>query len=291
MLNSMHEPTRPETRARSLLVAVPVTLTALLGVAIAQRLDRLDSALVFVGIPCLLALGLGLLPTKRSWGSIFQFITVVLLLASALLQEGALCVLMAAPLVYGVAALAWFAARTSKDGERLHALALLPLLLLMSEGIAPDWRIAPEATARAERAVGATCADFERALDRGPRISSDDRGTLLSWARYPTPISVTGTGVHAGDEWVWTMPGGDIHAGVVSEAVGLLRFEVTGDNSGVTRWVTLRSATLSWSQQAQGCRAIVTIDYQRHLDPALWFGPITAAFMNAGADALLASLD
>lgn len=35
----------------------------------------------------------------------------------------------------------------------------------------------------------------------------------------------------------------------------------------------------------------MTVDYTRHLDPSLWFGPITDTFMQAGASAFLASLD
>ncbi len=55
--------------------------------------------------------------------------------------------------------------------------------------------------------------------------------------------------------------------------------------------MTVRAGRLSWREGDDGCHASVRIEYVRHLDPALWFGPVSALFMDAGASAFLAGLD
>ncbi len=57
------------------------------------------------------------------------------------------------------------------------------------------------------------------------------------------------------------------------------------------KWAAVRGGSLTWAEGPDGCRATLTIDYERRLDPALWFGPVTDAFMDAGAAAFLAGLD
>ena len=79
-----------------LLAAVPVALAA---TALAAAIGRLDTALFFVGVPVLLAVVVGTMRTGDSGAQLFQVVTVTLLLVSAFLHEGALCVLIVSPLV------------------------------------------------------------------------------------------------------------------------------------------------------------------------------------------------
>ncbi|MGL5910283.1 MAG: hypothetical protein ACRCZP_09795, partial [Phycicoccus sp.] len=235
------------------------------------------------------------------WGTMFQVVTVVLLLASALLREAAVCVLLAAPLVYGVAALAYAAATAMRPGR--GALALGPLLaMVLVEGALPGIRVNPEQEATASRLVAQRCAEFEAALARGPRIDPDaDRGRLLDLFPYPTPTTASGTGLAVGDTWSLGLGGGVLETRVSARAAATVEFDVTGGPSAahdglrhrpvLDRWVTVRSGTLTWRQADDGCRATMTVRYERHLDPALWFGPVTAGFMDAGAAAFLAGLD
>ncbi len=153
--------------------------------AIAAATGRLDTAILFVGVPCLLAFGIGQARGRGGWGTVFQVVTIVLLLSAALLQEAAICVLIAAPLVYGVAALVYGVVAHQRRGVR--ALAIAPLLaVVLVEGVVPGARIHPVQTATAERAVAARCSDFEAALARGPRLDpANDRGLLLR--TFPLP--------------------------------------------------------------------------------------------------------
>src|SRR5690606_13865543 len=90
-------------RSRLVLLLVAVVPVAVAATLLAASIDRLDTALFFVGVPCVLALVVGLLPGESSAAGLFQAVTVSLLLVSAFLHEGALCVLLVSPLVYGLA--------------------------------------------------------------------------------------------------------------------------------------------------------------------------------------------
>lgn len=286
------------SRSRAFTMGALTVAVGLAGTAVAASLDRLDTALLFVGVPCLMALAAGLLPARTSWGQVFQVVTVALLLGSALLHEGALCVLLAAPLVYGAAGAGYGLVRLVR-GDRGHRAVLLPGLALVAlslEGVAPGLRVSPEQDATATRTVEASCATFEQALARGPRFAPEDRGLLLRLAKYPTPSTGASTsssadGLTVGDTWELQMPDGVISTRVTEATHGRMAFTVLGDTARTTRWVTLHGGTLTWQASERGCRTHLVIDYRRHLDPAFWFGPITETFMNAGADTLLAGLD
>lgn len=278
-------------RARTLGLSVVVGLVGLAGVGIAAATDRLDTALLFVGVPCLLAFAIGMVRGRGGWGQVFQVLTVVLLLAAAVLQEGAICVALTAPLVYGVAGLVYAAA--AHERRRSGSLVLLPVVaLVLVEGVLPGTRIHPDQRAEAERVVAARCTDFEAALARGPRIDADtDRPLLLRVLRYPTPTAATGQGLAPGDRWILTLADGEVRTHVTERRGSALRFALDEDTTKLRKWAAVRSGELAWRDGPDGCRATLTIDYERRLDPAFWFGPVTAAFMDAGAAAFLAGLD
>lgn len=275
-----------------LAAVVPVALVA---TAFSAALGRLDTALFFVGVPTLLALLVGLVPGQDSSGQVFQAVTIALLFVSAFLHEGALCVLLVSPLVYGVAFAIHGLVRAAARRRTRYSLAGVVVLLAL-EGAVPGLRISPVHTVSADRVVAQDCADFATALERGPSIDGDtDRGWLLQVAQYPTPTGAHGDGLAAGDAWHLAMPAGGIDTVVRSNemtgAGGRLVFEVTADDARTTRWVTLQEGTLTWEQTDAGCEAEMEVVYERDLDPAFWFGPISEVFMHAGAAAFLAGLD
>jgi hypothetical protein len=282
----------PRRGGTTLALVVLVAAVALAGVALAGATDRLDTALLFVGVPCALALGIALVPRQGGAGATaFQATTVVLLLASALLHEGALCVLIASPLVYGTVGLVLGLVHLVRRGSTRHLAAAPVLAVVLLEGSVPGVRVHPEQQAEASRVVAADCADFVAALDRGPRMAEADRGRLLTWAKYPTPVAATGSGLEVGDTWELAMPAGAIATEVVERTTYRVDFAVTADTARTTRWVVLRTGSVRWAQTDGGCRATLRVDYTRKLDPSFWFGPVTDLFMNAGAATLLNALD
>ncbi len=189
----------PVSATRKALLGVVVVGTGLLGVWISAVTGRLDSALLFVGIPVLLALAVGM-ARLRGAGAVFQVVTVVLLLSSALLHEAALCVLIAAPLVYGVAFATYGVTRLAGRDSKTYAFAPFVLILLALEGAAPGLRVNPLQHAAAEQVVDSSCAAFERTLAAGPNFATSDRGWLLDTAGYPTPTTASGNGLAVGAE-------------------------------------------------------------------------------------------
>lgn len=279
----------PHGPGRTALLVAAVAATGLMGVLISVRLGRADSALLFVGVPVLLALALGRLRLQGA-GVVFQVVTVVLLLSSALLHEGAICVLLASPIVYGSAFAVFGMVRASGSWAARHALAPVVLVVVALEGVTPGVRVDPVQRAEASTVLAPTCVQLEQALQRGPRPDAAQRGWLLDTAGYPTPTAATGTGLAVGDTWELTSAGGTITTEVVASAPGALDFEVVSDTSKTQRWVGLRGGELRWSRTDEGCRADLAVDYERRLDPGLWFGPVSAVFMDAGARAFLRGL-
>lgn len=288
------------SRSRLLLMLTAVVPVALVATALAAALGRLDTALFFVGLPALLALIVGMIPGEEDSGQLFQAVTVALLLVSAFLHEGALCVLIVSPLVYGIAfgihAVVKGVKRAQQGGgiDTRHALGGL-LLLLALEGVVPGMRINPVQEVNADRIVASDCSDFTEALTRGPEFDDDDRGLLLRIAQYPTPTAAQntglGTGLEVGDTWELAMPMGSISTEVRAAEPEAIVFDVTADDARTTRWVSIQEGRLSWEQTADGCRADVRITFERDLDPAFWFAPVSSLFMHAGAEAFLAGLD
>ncbi|MFC6153050.1 hypothetical protein [Nocardioides yefusunii] len=128
---------------------------------------------------------IGLINTDGDSGAqIFQVVTVALLLFAAFLQEGALCLLIASPLVYGVAYSVHGLTRIIQQtaGPRHHALGMIGIVALGSlafEGTSTVLRVNPHQSVSASDVVAADCSTFERALDRGPEFADADRGWLL----------------------------------------------------------------------------------------------------------------
>lgn len=278
-----------------------VVLAALIGVfgvvvlALTVRSGRADSALLFVALPTLLAAALALTPGRTTHGRVFQLTTIALLLAAVALHEGAICVLLAAPLVYAVAHGVTGLIRLIGDG-RSRALAVLPLPLLLfsaTEGSDPQWRLHADQTVEVTRVVPLDPAAVRELLAAGPQPVAT-RAPALRLLGVPTPVHVHGPGIDPGDRWVFGYhgsahgPGGAIVTEVRTAGPDRLTFAVTEDSSITGRWVRLHDAEVSWRPAGAG-RSTVTlrISYRRGLDPSWYFGPVQDRLMHAGTEHLL----
>lgn len=281
------EPARPAaSRAGRALALAIVAFTGLTASSLLVASDRVDTAALFVGVPLVLAVAVALSPPARSLhGLTFRVVTFGLLITSAYLHEGAACVLMAAPLVYGVAhfvvELVHHARQTGH--RRRAALAFLPLLLVAGlEGTA--YRIDPVQTVATERVVALPLAEVEQKLARGPDFSAA-RPLLLRATGYPTPTMATGNGLTVGTRWTLTMAGGPIVTEVVARDGRRIEFAVVSDESKTVRWLRLQGAVVHLSPRDDGGTAVrLELSFTRRLDPSWYFGPIEAAMVGAGLD-------
>jgi hypothetical protein len=269
-----------------------VLVVAALGVWITAATGRRDAAVLFVGLPALLALAIAFLPPARSLhGAVASVTTFALLLASILLQEGAICVLLSAPLVFAVTHSV--AAMTRRLERRQQGAFLLPIVLILSlEGIFPGWRVAPLQTVEAVATVRGDAAEVAARLEGGPDFA-DAHKPLLLRTGMPVPDHAVGAGLEPGDRWTFDYRGSPIVTEVVARdratvGDGEVAFTVVHDGAKTARWLTWEQATLRWSENGDGTTEVaIAITFERGLDPSWWFGPIENGFVGAAAEYLL----
>ncbi|BCY14297.1 hypothetical protein [Actinoplanes sp. L3-i22] len=272
-------------------------IIAVIGVAafvVTVRSGRADSAAVFVAFPILLAVTLALTPGRSAHGRTFRITTIALLLSAVWLHEGAICVLLAAPLVYLVAHIATAGVQAvKKGGAKTLAVLPLPLLLVGSvEGTSADWRVHPDQSVEVTRVVALAPERVRTMLEAGPQPVAT-RSLPLRLLGVPMPEHVHGAGLEPGDRWTFAYhgsshgPGGDIVTEVGESGPARVTWTVVEDTSITDRWVGMRDATLSWHAVAGGTAVTLHIDYRRGLDPSWYFGPLQDGFMHAGAGHLL----
>jgi hypothetical protein len=279
---------------RRRLLAGVVVVTAVLGVLIADLTGRRDAAVLYVGLPALLAFGIAWSPRPRSLhGAVAAGTSFALLLAAIVLQEGAICVLLSAPLVFAVAHTV--AAITQRTGGRGPAILALPLLVASLEGVSPDWRIQPVQTVTVERTVAADADTVATRLAAGPDLADAHR-PLLVRPGFPLPSRADGDGLDPGDRWTFDYRGHPIVTEVVDRREtpdgGAVTFALVHDGSKTARWLTWEAATLRWSERTEGrgTNVEVAVTFERGLDPSWWFGPVEDAFVRAGSHYLLDGL-
>lgn len=257
------------------------------------RSGRGDSALLFVVLPALLAAALALTPGRTTHGRVFRVTTIVLLLAAVALHEGAICVLIASPLVYavahGTAALIRLARRS-----RMLAVLPLPLLLLGGiEGTDQDLRIQPDQSVEVTRVVALEPAAVRDRLTAGPRPTALGQFPLRILGA-PTPEHVMGDGLEPGDRWMFGYHGSSHGAGgaivtqVRAAGPGSIDFDVVSDDTITARRLRWRGASVRWHAAGAGRTEVtVVLEYQRRLDPSWYFGPIQDRLMHSGGEHLL----
>src|SRR5690606_29659981 len=175
-------------RGRVALCAV-IVATGGLGLALTIRNERTDTAMMFVGLPTLLALAIVLGPRARSvHGLTFKSVSVALLLTAVLLHEGAICVVLAAPLVFAVAHGVVAAVRRSERS----VLAVLPIALALGlEGLSPQLRVAPDHVVTVTRTVPLPVAEVLSRVEAGPQAQVPPPPVL---ALVPLPTHVAEIG-------------------------------------------------------------------------------------------------
>ncbi|WP_018790285.1 hypothetical protein [Salinispora arenicola] len=262
-------------------------------VTVAQ--GRADSALLFVGLPVLLAAALALSPGRTTHGRVFVATTIALLLASVALHEGAICVILSAPLVYamahGTTALIRLARRYT---TRAYSLVAVPLLLvpgLEGTGLAP--RITPEQSVEVVRVVTLPAHAVGERLATGPR-PVPVRSAPLRLLGVPVPTRVTGDGLATGDRWMFAYPdsshgpGGHLLTEVTGTEPGRVGFRFVEDTAITGRWVTFRHAEVTWQAvDRERTEVRVRVAYERGLDPSWYFGPLQDGLLHEGVGHLL----
>ncbi|SCL37601.1 hypothetical protein GA0074692_4724 [Micromonospora pallida] len=285
---------RPRRTSANWILAGLIGVFGLVVFVIAVRDGRADSALLFVALPVLLAAALALSPGRTSHGRVFVATTIALLLAAVALHEGAICVVLAAPLVYAVAHGTMGFINLVRRSSRTYSVILVPLLLLPGlegSGIGP--RIAPEQSVEVTRVVALSADAVAARLAAGPR-PVPVQSPALRLLGAPLPEHVAGSGLAPGDRWTFGYhgsahgPGGHLVAEVATSEPGHLTFRFPEDTTINGRWFTWRQADLRWQAVDAGTTEVrLTVDYRRGLDPSWYFGPLQDVLLDQGGGHLL----
>jgi hypothetical protein len=268
-------------------ISLTIVVIALAAAALVFRLliwGRLEhTALVFVGIPLVLALVVILSPTPQSaTGMLLKVVTLAMLLAAVVFGEAFVCILFAAPLIYGVAlALGLFFDREPPERPLQRSRTLFVMLVVLApaslEGVLPGFEFERDEHVTVTRVVPAPASAVTTVLTQTPRFA---KGLpLFLRLGFPTPAETSGSGLRPGDRRYVQFRHGH-HPGVlvlrvVTSAPGAVDFVAESDDSYITHWLAWQRAEVRWREIAPGQTEVSwTLAYRRRLDPAWYFTPL-----------------
>ena len=239
------------------------------------------TSLMFIGIPGLLAILLAMTPrAKSATGGILKGLTLGLLIMAPLLGEGAVCILMAAPLFYIVGIAVGLLIDWNRKKKTLTlsccALVLLPMSL---EGVMPELTFGRTQSVSVTRMVNGTPAEVTAALARSPLVSIALPG-IFPRVGFPRPLEAHGDGLQIGAmrtihfAGVEDAPPGDIVMRVSESGLGFARFEEVSDSTKLGKWLRWDSSQVTWTAvDATHTNVTWRVQFERELDPAWYFGP------------------
>lgn len=292
----MNEP--PTTQFRWTAVSVVLAIAAggfMYHVLVFHRLEQ--TALLFVGIPVLLAVIIANTPkAKTTTGSILKATTLALLLSAPLLGEGFICIVMAAPIFYAVAMLVaaiinFTKKRVAKPKQAiLPCIALIAFLPMSMEGTRPTLSFSRDEQVTAQRMVAASPQEVENTLRNSPRI--DRKLPFYLRLGFPRPTEAHGQGLDPGALRKIHFAGGEGHPGdlvlvVTDSAPGHVRFRMVSNDTKVTHWLDFKEADIEWHAVGHQTEVTWTLRYRRLLDPAWYFGPWERYGVRLAADYLI----
>ncbi|MFD6953148.1 hypothetical protein A6A08_00225 [Nocardiopsis sp. TSRI0078] len=296
------------SRARWLLAGlVLAAFAALLALRIHHWGGLDQTALFYVGLPATIALLVVFTVRARSVvGVAMACTTVGLALSGPLLGEGLVCLVVAAPLVYGVVALvAWVATLVLGGGDRSqHALLSVPLLFVLAlEGVAGISLLPRADTGEGHAVVSASAEGVAAALAAPPEYEAPE-ALFLRAVPFPRPVSASGGGLEVGDtRLVRFTPRSTLRFGdeptprhmelrIVESEIrgdgGRVVFEVVEDTA-FANWMDMRRAEAVWRAEGTGTRLTWSIDYERTYEPSWYFGPVQSYATDLAAEYLAAT--
>ena len=268
------------------------------------------SSLLFIGIPTMLGIGLSFLPfSKTAVSATIKGVTLALLLSMIFLGEGVICVLFAAPLIYGIALL--IAYSMDKEWRMNRGLFLILALTIMSfEGSCGHLSFTRNQHVRVTKHVPHAAVDIEQALMSAPRFDL----ALPSFLQlgFPRPQWIRSEGLALGDRWVVHFAGGEGKPGnlvleVTERGPDHATFKAVADTSKIADWVTWQQAKVSWraansasgdtssavssaESEIAGSEVTWELAWQRRVDPKWYFGPLQQFTAKLAASYLIDSL-
>lgn len=290
--NSSEPDTKPHRREISpqqwqiFFLCLVVGIAGILYMFLSRR-DLASSALLYVGIPVVLGLGLSLTPrAKSAAGMTLKGITIMLLIVAPLFQEGYICIIFASPIFYAVGLVcAWAVTRMAKPGgtHKVEAAMIVSAFALISlEGATSVTSLPRENRVTVSKVVPASLGSVRSKLSEPLSFS----GTKPLFLRiFPYPVSVQGSGLQLGDTrratfvaykhiW-WNRIEGDAVFSVSEASERKIVFTPVSDSSYVGHYLTWRGSEIDLEPvDDYHTRVTWTLSFHRKYDPSWYFGPL-----------------
>jgi hypothetical protein len=228
-----------------------------------------------------------------------------MLASSALLFEGFICVIMAAPIYIVFAMLAIAMTPNKEDPERFKksdvfraSFVPLAVIILSVEGLTDTTSFPREEVIARTHVLNLTPEEIHANLARPVHLDAK-RSAFLSI--FPLPERVDAPKFAKGEthkafftyrRWGFTnVHEGETHLYIKTVEPLLIETEVTQDTSYFSHYLTVHGTKIELAPQADGTTQVsLTIRYRRELDPAWYFGPMQRKAIGESADYLLENI-
>ncbi|MEO1857790.1 MAG: hypothetical protein ABGY95_10585 [Rubritalea sp.] len=259
------------------------TCLILAGVSILYRVLLLETqeqtALMFIGLPTILAIALAMTPTAKSTtGRICKGMTMAFLMFGILAIEGFICILMAAPLFYLIGAIIGKVI-DSKRSKNVYCSVVVVLGIMSIEGVNESLSFERAETITIQRDLEMSSDQVRQHLTQGPAFDLEQLPGFLQLG-FPCPQNIKGNGIELGNTWTIHFAGGegkpgDLVVQVTESTAERITLSCVSDQSHIAHWLSWKDITWNLDPTAND-RTIVTmtINYNRDLDPAWYFKPI-----------------
>ena len=278
-------------------LAVAFTLVGVLYRLLVSK-DWNHTALMFLGLPAVLAIVLALTPkAKSATGGIMKGMTLALLLLAPLLGEGMLCIAIAAPLYYLVGLIVGLVLdrqrkRNARYGAQTLSCVAIVLVPFCLEGTVPNWTVPRGESVAVTRVVAGSPAVVAARLAGSPRFGAPL--PLLLRAGFPVPLAAWGTGAAPGSlrtvrfSGAEGAPPGEVVARITESAPGHMHSETVANTTKLAQWLEWTGSDVDWhGVDAQHTAVTWTMHFDRQLDPAWYFGPMERGAVRLAAGYIL----
>ncbi len=267
-------------------------------VLILETTGEFHTAALYVGVPTFIAALIIMLGAKTAsgpTGRVLKWTAVALLLSMPLFGVGAVCVLMASPIIFAVAALTGLAGEGYRKNKRKLRLSIIfPALAILSiEGTTEFTTMDRFEVVSVERIVPASAEAVE---DRLAAEASFDQPLPLFLRLFPKVIYAGGAGLDPGDRRSVRLVGkrfyeivdGNLVFEVAVRESNRVRFVPVQDTTMIAHWLTWRYSEVAWQPvDDQHTRVTWTLAFQRELDPFWYFAPLERYGVSMAAEALI----
>lgn len=242
---------------------------------------------VFLGLPLLIGVLTAYLSRPGTGlGNTMKITTLILCIVAPLLREGAICILMAAPIFYAIALLGYgiYAAISNiarPPGSRLRAVLLLPLVPVLWARLTatPTHLLSPRTmTVTSEAEVKAPPERAWDVLAQGDLVGKH----FPLFLRLGFPLPKTLQRLPSGETHITFDPGSEPWPGTnvivsrqtVNEDKRSLTFTIVDDGTKLKRWLIFKSTTLQVTKTGSGCQVKQTTVFQQRLQPGFYWNPL-----------------